>query len=270
MYTTFYSHVKRFHIRFLCDNPNTEVLSFIETRFGEYLNDSNDYFISKIRHKNIFNYIKDRIYFNLMGYRFLFENPHNIEYIKRDINVVNEDNFKYLCRNPHPFAIEFIKKNIHLLKPCDMFNLCCNKNKNVIPIIKENLHKMESNSWIALFSNEHAFEIIEQNYDKLGDKENHLWNRLASNTNLNVIEFFNKILTEDEEKISGVTLWFLGQNQAIKPLFLKHADKLSTVIFSNPNIFEYDYEFLKIRREQLHEELMSVIYQPDNFEYIKS
>ena len=37
----------------------------------------------------------------------------------------------------------------------------------------------------------------------------------------------------------------------------------------NPNIFEYDYEAMLESRTLLHDELLSVIYHPDNISHFK-
>jgi len=44
--------------------------------------------------------------------------------------------------------------------------------------------------------------------------------------------------------------------------------KVSLNIVSNPNIFEVDLEWIKQKKAKLHQELMDLIYHPDNYDYV--
>jgi hypothetical protein len=106
------------------------------------------------------------------------------------------------------------------------------KNPAAIDILEANQDKID---WYELSSNPAAIHLLEANPEKI------CWHELYRNPNAG--DLFEKFCDCDDIQ------WF----------------RLSR----NPCIFEYDYEAMLESRTLLHEELLSVIYHPENLTHFK-
>jgi hypothetical protein len=137
-----------------------------------------------------------------------------------------------------------------LYKNLDKINwYALSKNPGAIPLLMQNFDKI---NWGALSGNTSAIPLLEQNFDKID------WYLLSSNPAA------IHLLKDNMDKVD---MGMLHYNPAGIHLLDKEVDffKLS----NNPDIFEYDYETMCESRHVLHEELLSLIYHPDNLAHFK-
>jgi hypothetical protein len=222
----------------------------------------------------------------------LSSNPHPyaIELLKKNPKKIDPLG---LSMNPHPWAIEVWKLNKNMLDGLDGLNfnfLNFNSNPWMIDYLKENPKRIYTSYLVA---NPHPW-AIEQVKDVIyNDKK---WG-LYQNPNTEVIEmvfqYFHPAYIDcptsfcnpnpkvvEYWKSLGMydTTWpdmdwgYMFKNphpEAIK-IVKENSQKFESLynnihtgeIFSNPAIFELDYEKIRIRKLELHQELMRVYLHP--------
>ena len=236
-------------LRNLCRNTNPEALSLIEP----FIKDIDvDYSNSENRIYSFFY----QCYSNLM------DNPSAMPYIKSFKNILAP----LLCTNSSAIHIidsifnrygdklhdEFILENnetFHNWPPLiNMKYLCLND--NAIHLLEKNVERI---NFINLARNENAMDLLEKNLE-LAKKNNFLDNFESS--------FWNKKNIKDDNSTYHMTYHNLaifkanlsGNSKSIE-LLERHPEFLDEEILGNPNIFEINWNYLKLKFDYVtHEE----------------
>ena len=156
---------------------------------------------------------------------------------------------------------------------------CLWTNPSAIPLIEK--YYVRNNwfiHWEKLSSNPNAKEILERNWDQID------WDGLSLNTASWAIEWLKQnqdkinwshlsqnasaigLLEENQDKIDWQGL---GTNPSGIHLIESNLDKshlFRSYLFSNPAIFELDYDFLTRRMNMIRDELMEKAWNPSRFE----
>ncbi len=194
---------------------------------------------------------KDKIKWHLVDIATVCQDPIAIQLVEINQPGIDWNN------NPHTMQyrncidwidLSFNSGAIHLLEAnldkvnWDMLSM----NPNAIQLLEANPDKI---SWGYLSCNPNAMHLLEANLDKID------WMNLSSNTSA------IKLLEANLDKVD----WNLlsGNSEAIH-ILEANTDKVEWNWLShNLNIMQYDYEFMRLSKETLHEELISFIYHPD-------
>jgi hypothetical protein len=115
-------------------------------------------------------------------------------------------------------------------------------------LLEKNLDKV---NWNKLSKNPNAIKLLEANLDKIN------WNTLSMNPNaIHILE----------KNLDKVDWYLLSSNPNAINLLEKNQDKIYWgSLTENPSIFEYDYSRMKERCSIFKEELVSVVFHPDNY-----
>lgn len=173
--------------------------------------------------------------FNIVNYESLCLNPHDkaIEFIENRLNKLNDRCWNNLCYNHNSKAIELVYNNLNKINNLGYYNLCINKSLNhndkIIQILKENITKLDNYTFDILVNRlDYAklFDIISNNLDELM-KKIHLcvfWHKFDI---INNYDYIKNLLEKPDGKYKLYSLW------------------------SNPNIYTYDYELMKNNRDKM-------------------
>ena len=215
-------------------------------------------------------------------------NARRIDYIRKNFDKIN---WIRLSQNRH--AVQLLKENKHRI--CW---ISISENPEAIDLIKDNLDKI---SWQLLSSNSGAIDILERNKDKIDWKyftvnkaiwKNGLllewidvdrldWSILCKNPNsIYLIEQYPericwgslsqnpkaiRLLRENTDKIQWRYLSLNYSEEAVQ-LMKENMDKQdewnNDLLFSNPYIFEYDYDEIERKCNMYKEELMAACWHP--------
>ena len=108
---------------------------------------------------------------------------------------------------------------------------------------------MDKVDWECLSQNENSIHILENNLDKVD------WKCLSYNKNA---------ISILENNLDKVDWWHLSQNENAIHILEKNLDKVDWLnLIFNPNIFEYDYEQMKLNTSIFKEELVAVALSPE-------
>lgn len=200
----------------------------------------------------------------------------------------------YIASNPNPKAIDIVEYYIQLYLK-DVSHALMDEpfffddqgddanglwtNPSGIPLIEKYYLKNDwFIHWEKLSSNPNAKEILERNWDQID------WDGLSLNTASWAIEWLKQnqdkihwshlsknasaigLLEENQDKIDWQEL---GTNLSGIHLIESNLDKshlFRSYLFSNPAIFELDYDFLTRRMNIIRDELMEKTWHPSRFE----
>jgi len=162
-----------------------------------------------------------------------------------------DDNYRILywsslCMNPHPEAINIIMKY-----PNEIYwpALCRNSAPKALDMLEENLndpdlHNRKTNLyWLSLNSSPRAVNIIEK---LITDMNSDILELILCNVvydlllNPNCIHIIEKHWSDVE---------FVGNNE-------RH-------LLQNPSIFIYDYDNMKLKKQQINQSVIEYVYHPD-------
>ena len=265
--------------RNLCYNKNAVhiVEKYITLMSGDYL------IIQPHLHDIIIEKYPHKIY-----WRSLCQRTHRIDFIEK-----HWDNIRWSYLSANPFAIDLLKKNQD--KIC-WFSL--SENPAAIDLIMENLEKI---NWEMLSLNPAAIELLKRNqnyiYWKYMTCNSAIWKQGRLLDWIDVDKLDLSILCKNPnaiylmEQYPERICWYSAtQNPKAVPLLRKNLDKImwmylslnesreaiqlmeenmdkkdewnNELLFSNPYIFEYDYEEIQRRCDIYKEELMQVCWHP--------
>lgn len=206
-----------------------------------------------------------------------------LETKKDDPEIIQDVFFSTLSSNPS--AIELLKRNISSIN-YTFFS----ENESAVDLLLENPSKID---WarFCLNSSDKALDYLEANPMKIN------WNYLCGNTNPRALFLISKYLENNPENIEHFNWRILCENSTkeaidlVKKYYELIKDKLDwwnltinpyaidlikenidlinkiykSALFSNPCIFEYDYEFIRNRMNIFKEELVEKVFHPKNY-----
>jgi hypothetical protein len=127
--------------------------------------------------------------------------------------------------------------------------------------LKQNQEKI---NWKYLSFNPYAFELLEENKDKIEWIKK--YQDIVEESTYHLFSIDNELKFADPYK----TLWIcLSINKNEIKLLKENQDKINWMMFSqNRNIFTYDYQLMKetMNKSGIAEELMAYIFNPKNME----
>jgi hypothetical protein len=252
---------KKINIDSVSQNINPDVLDIIENNIAKVdykqicTNEQCFHIVQRLIKANngappvLWNYIsknpsasklfKDNI--NKLDWDFLSANRNAVTILEQ-----NKDKINYTWLSANINAIHLIEENLN-----EAYWSFLSANINAIHILEKNLDKVD---WYSLSSNPNAIHIIEKNLDKVQ------WETLSSNPNaIHIIE----------KNLDKVDWRALSSNPNAINIIKENMKRIDfSVLSSNEGIFIYDYELMKEKKAKLHQELMDVIYHPDNYDYV--
>lgn len=263
--------VDPFYITDIYSNPSLLALELIEEDII-YRNHSTDLFWNDLCMSPHFDYLVDKYNLNIQTMPRYFwasecsgvsMNPGAIQCIKKNLKKVND--LWYLSNNSA--AVVLIEKTLKM-KYVDWEWLSANP--SAVHILERNLDKVD---WKLLSGNPNAIHLIESNLNKVD------WRELSKNPsaihlledNLHRVDWRYLSMNPNaihllEKNVDRINWHNLSQN--VNGLELIKANKHEKDIYwpfvrRNPNIFTYDYERIKWKNAQLHEDLMKELYKPE-------
>jgi hypothetical protein len=161
-----------------------------------------------------------------------------------------------LIANPYAVDLLIDRKNKF---PDEYFNwdlFCLNENSKVIEILKKNKDKINFRN---LCQNKMAIELLEE----LAPTHSHLFCPTGLSMNENVTE---KLFGSISSRLANWT--HASRNPNLYDVVVSQMNKTGVVnksLFANPNIFEYNYENIRLHFfNTFGEELIKTLFHPKN------
>lgn len=195
---------------------------------------------------------------------------------------IDKIEWSQLSSNKHDKAVKLLQENVDKI---DWWSLSINSNDKVYDLLSENQDKIQWDS-LAVNKSEKILGLLENNVNKLTSQG---WERLSRNNsnkaleileaNKDKIDWFElakynyndkaiKLIKDNLDKINGDMSHLFGNiNPKAFELIVENKDSITSLVylFSNPNIFVYNYEAIKAHMKNTWlTDLLKYWYHPKN------
>lgn len=261
----------------LLKNNNPKILDIIFDLISDlnYLHNDrlNYYYLEYLCMRDddrIIDFISNNLeYMNESAWNALCSNPNKKAFellIKHNkLDITDHLCFKYLCSNPNDEVIDLIMHHLYRFDDNDEYilSLCLNPNPRIIKILGLKASLTKNNNYLNLLLNPNT-KIIEYALEwyVLSDIENLDYLTLLAlcrNTNNKALDIVSKNIHQLDKYMFSELL--CNHNSKALQILLEIEPNITvdtTInkrIFSNPNIWTYDYEKMKQIKMKLHNEL---------------
>lgn len=262
--------------KLLCEKNDDDIVDYLLTNFKEILSQINN---NSINSCISYDFICDVSYYTDITLIYhLCKNTHDkiIQLLEKNLNKLDgkyglTNPWRILCENTNDKAIDLISNNFHKINQYDWFYLSRNPSDRAVDLLinKSNVYNIFLSD-IYINSNDKAVDLVIKNIDKC---ESYNLSKLSINTNMKALELYSQMLKNIDKNIiksNSVFMEPLIKNpnpKALDILFeyfdiiIKYRYYLN--IWSNPNIFRYDYEYIKTSRYDINKGIIYYHMKPN-------